>query len=121
MLLHITSQSAWDIAQQKGEYKAKSLEIEGFIHCSTSDQVLRVANQFYQGHNDLVVLVIDPQKLQSPVKWENAVHPSALTEKSAQIEDSEQFPHVYGAINLDAVVKILPLQLDSQGVYYLPL
>ncbi|MGK7931574.1 MAG: DUF952 domain-containing protein [Microcystaceae cyanobacterium] len=118
MILHITFQFAWDKAQEKGEYRADSLNNEGFIHCSTVNQVLRVANQFYKGQQNLIILVINPQKLTVPVKWENAVHPQ--NKQPTTIQDSEQFPHVYGAINVAAVIQVLPLRSDTQGIYRLP-
>ena len=47
MIFHITPRTAWDEAQQRGNYRAESLATEGFIHCSTISQVLPVAENFY--------------------------------------------------------------------------
>ena len=52
MIYHITSRSAWDEAKARGEYRAPSLESEGFIHCSTRNQLLQVANAFYRGRSE---------------------------------------------------------------------
>lgn len=62
MIYHITSGSAWDDAKRRGTYRAPSLENEGFIHCSTRDQLLGVANAFYRGREDLALLCIDQTK-----------------------------------------------------------
>jgi uncharacterized protein (DUF952 family) len=73
MIYHITSRSAWSEARQSGEYRAESLESEGFIHCSKSNQVLPVVEKYYQGQRDLLLLVIEPALLASDLRWE---HPS---------------------------------------------
>lgn len=98
MILHITSKAEWLEAQKRGEYVAPSLQSEGFIHCSTEKQVLHVANAFYRGRTDLVLLQIDEAKLNSELKWE----PPAGT-PAPGISTSDQFPHIYGPINLKAV------------------
>ena len=118
MILHITSRKEWLVAQTKGEYRAPSLDTEGFIHCSTEKQVIPVSNAFYRGQNDLVVLVIDETRLKSEVKWEAQSVPLAPPE---DISPSDQFPHVYGPINVDAVVSVLDLEPDTEGIFNLPL
>jgi len=57
-----------------GEYRAYSLKNEGFIHCSTLEQIPKVVDAFYQNQPDLLVLAISPEQLQSPVKWEQPQH-----------------------------------------------
>jgi len=94
LIYHVTTKQEWDKAKQKGFYAAPSLETEGFIHCSEAQQVDGVLKRYYQGKNALLKLVIDPQKLNPELKYELA--PSV----------NENFPHVYGPINLDAVVSV---------------
>ncbi|ACK69520.1 protein of unknown function DUF952 [Gloeothece citriformis PCC 7424] len=113
MIFHITTEEKWQKAVNVGEYRAESLATEGFIHCSTREQVIKVANAFYRGQSKLIVLSIIAEKLTSEVKWESPAHIS--TESS--IEFNELFPHVYGAINLDAVVSQVPLICNSEGLF----
>ena len=108
-IYHICTQKAWDEACKNGSYKADSLAKEGFIHCSMLDQILRVANSFYSGQKDLVLLVIDPANLLSQVRWE-----------PGSDKPDELFPHIYGPINLDAVSKVLDLKEDPLRQFYLP-
>ncbi len=116
MILHITSRAEWNEAQQRGEYVAPSLQTEGFIHCSTAKQVVAVANAFYRGQNDLVLLNVDEARLSSEVKWEPPAGPVA--EGHSQ---SDKFPHVYGPINLSAVASVLDLEPDPvSGTFSLP-
>ncbi len=107
-IFHITTQEQWQKAQQKGFYTTESLEKEGFIHASTAEQVPKVLDSFYQGQTDLVLLAIKPEKLESEVKWEAPIHPK--TGSQSLIAETEKFPHIYGKINLNAVML---LNLDS--------
>ena len=96
LIYHITSPSAWEAAQQAGEYSAPSLKNEGFIHCSQQSQLEGVRERFYKDVKDLVVLEIDTIKLTEQYIFEWA--PS--------IQDT--FPHIYGPINLEAVISVKP-------------
>ena len=94
LIYHITTKQEWEKAKASGRYSAPSLEEEGFIHCSNETQVSGVFERYYHGKKDLVKLVIDAEKLKSELKYEWA--PSV----------NEQFPHVYGCINTDAVTAV---------------
>ncbi|MFF3485521.1 DUF952 domain-containing protein [Streptomyces sp. NPDC002701] len=102
-ILHLTERSLWDAAREDGAYRmstrGRTLEQEGFIHCSTRAQLPSVAAFLYgsyEGPDELVVLVVDPLRLDVPVKYE-APEPGA-----------EKFPHVYGPIPVDSVVEVKP-------------
>jgi uncharacterized protein (DUF952 family) len=71
-----------------------SLETDGFIHCCEDEQVDGVLERYYAGKKDLVKLVVDSKKLIPVLKYELA--PSV----------NEHFPHVYGPINLEAVLLV---------------
>jgi uncharacterized protein (DUF952 family) len=116
MILHITSKAEWKKAQARGEYIAPSLKTEGFIHCSTENQVLPVANAFYRGRNDLVLLKLDEEKIEPEIKWEPPAGTPAIG-----ISDSDKFPHIFGPINLTAVASVLDFEPDSvSGTFSLP-
>jgi uncharacterized protein (DUF952 family) len=104
-------------AQKSGEYRAHSLQNEGFIHCSTPQQIVQVADSFYSGRHGLVLLVIDPQRLRPDLRWEPPAHPNP----QADLPPSEElFPHLYGPLNLDAVVKVLDFEPKADGKFSLP-
>lgn len=94
-IYHVTTAAEWNAAKEKGFYTAPSLATEGFIHNSTETQVAGVLERYYKGKTDLVKLVIDTDELTHPLKWELA--PSV----------NEEFPHIYGPLNLDAVVDVV--------------
>ena len=114
-ILHITTRAAWDEAQTHGEYTAPSLSIEGFIHCSTRSQVLPVAENFYKGQKALVLLVIDTALLSSALQWEA---PSEHI-PHVGVPEGEKFPHIYGPINLNAVVKVVDFEENEIGEFTL--
>jgi uncharacterized protein (DUF952 family) len=103
MIVHIVERRIWEAAQQAGAYCAASLATEGFIHASRPEQVLMVANRFYRGVPDLLLLWIDPQRLLVPLRYEAS--------------DGEIFPHIYGALNLDSVIRVDGMAPDDDGVY----
>lgn len=113
MIFHITTPEQWQAAKNLGYYRTNSLEIEGFIHCSSNSQVMKVAKTFYQDSNDLIVLCVDSEKLTSQVKWEAPSHPN--NNSSLVCNQDEKFPHVYGVINLEAVAQII--NLKHKGLY----
>ncbi|NEB05538.1 DUF952 domain-containing protein [Streptomyces sp. SID13726] len=97
-IVHLTERSLWEEARARGTYeistRGRTLQEEGFIHCSTRAQLPGTARRFFAGVADLVVLVIDPDRLGVPLKYE-AARPGG-----------EEFPHVYGPIPVDAVVDV---------------
>lgn len=96
LIYHVTTRQEWETAMEKGAYAASSLESEGFIHCSREHQVEGVLERYFAGKKDLVKLVIDSRKLAPAWKYELA--PSV----------NEEFPHVFGPLNLDAVIEVVP-------------
>lgn len=108
-IFHITLRASWSAAQASGAYSADSLASEGFIHCSKVDQILRVANTFYLNQYGLVILEIDLARLKPVVRWE------AGADKA-----DELFPHIFGPLNLDAVVRVLDFEPGLDGKFLLP-
>jgi uncharacterized protein (DUF952 family) len=94
-LFHITTRAAWDAALAAGVYRAASLDREGFIHLSTEAQVPGTLQRFFRGQAGLVLLVIVPDRLGAEVRFEAA--------------DGDAFPHLYGPLELDAVVEVRAL------------
>ena len=116
MIYHITSLLAWNEARQRGDYRTDSLATEGFIHCSTQEQVVPVAEKYYKGQESLILLVIEPERLTSDLKWE----PPAEGAPPPGVPEGSLFPHIYGPINLEAVVRVFDLQSQPDGKYGFP-
>lgn len=116
-ILHITQRANWEAAQKTGEYRTESLESEGFTHASTALQVMRVANKFYAGQSDLVMLFIDTERVKPEVIWEAPLHPGS---SQPDTSTSEKFPHIYGPLNIDAVISLIDFPLQPDGTFKMP-
>jgi uncharacterized protein (DUF952 family) len=115
MILHLASNDAWLAAVKAGSYRADSLSTVGFIHCSKPSQIVGVANSFYRGQQGLVLLVIDPSKLESELRWEPPAEPEPSHARAGDL-----FPHLYGPLNLDAVFKVIAFEPNADGSFSLP-
>ena len=92
IILHITDKKTWAEAQQAGVYHGDSLEKEGFIHCCQLAQVDQVLEKWFPDAADLIILEIETDALQADLVHEN-------------LEGGQElFPHIYGPINLNAVI-----------------
>jgi uncharacterized protein (DUF952 family) len=98
MIFHIADRDRWQRSAVEGTYTASTigaeLADEGFIHLSTEGQVAGVFDRFYRDVPNLVLLHVDETRLAAPLVYE-------------QVNGaSEAFPHLYGPLNLGAVVRV---------------
>jgi len=106
VIFHITRGQQWEEAKQVQSYRGDTLDTEGFIHCSTLPQVLKSANKFFVGQTGLLLLWIDSDKVQAEIKYELAA--------------GENYPHIYGPLNVDAVLKVVEFEPGADGKFELP-
>ena len=106
LILHITRREDWEKALSKGEYKPKSFTIEGFVNCATPDQIIKIANANFKNKTGLILLCIDSDKVESKIRFESGGY--------------EFYPHIYGVLNLDAVVKTCEFEPGLDGNFTLP-
>ncbi len=92
-IYHITKSSWWNKFSSTDPYESETLNEEGFIHCSTREQVSGVLERYYANQRGLLLLHIKPSLLKAELKYEEATF-------------GQSFPHVYGKINRDAIVKV---------------
>jgi uncharacterized protein (DUF952 family) len=107
-IYHLALRDEWRAAVESAEHYrrstlGKSLEDEGFIHCSFATQVQTIADRVYRGRRDVVLLAIDPVRLQADVRIENLDG------------GDELFPHIYGPLPVDAVDRAHHVPLDADG------
>lgn len=107
-LFHITSDARRQSALHRGHYVPAAYDTDGFIHCSYLEQVVRVANARYRGRSNLVLLEIEPEKVDAPIVDENLEG------------GSEVFPHIYGPLPSTAVVAVHELSCGKDGSFELP-
>ncbi len=107
-IFHILPADDWEQAKINGIYAPASLEAEGFIHCSTRDQVINTANSFFKGQSDMILLWILEHKVQPEIRYEDLLGEGTL------------FPHIYGQLNLDSVEQTSKLRRDEDGDFIFP-
>ena len=98
MIYHLAEESHWEQARRDGAYtrstRGRSLVEEGFIHASSAEQWPVVRRLFFGDVTEpLVLLHVDESRLGSPV-----------VQEVGNPQTGETFPHVYGPIEIDAVV-----------------
>jgi uncharacterized protein (DUF952 family) len=104
-LFHIVARSDWRAAVAAGEYRAASLQSEGFIHCSFAGQVAAVANARYRDAHDLCVVELDPARLSAPIRVEDSYG------------SGTEYPHVYGPIPVATATAVHDLPRGPDGDY----
>ena len=108
IIYHLAGTANWEAAHATGQYRAPSLDAEGFIHCCGDEaQMLAVANARFAGMEAVLVLEVETNILLSPVKYEAS--------RSGGI-----YPHIYGPLNVDAVRRVRWLLPDADGRFSLP-
>jgi uncharacterized protein (DUF952 family) len=88
VILHITKREQWEKAMLEGVYHGDTLDSQGFIHCSTSQQILKVANALFCAQKGLVLLYIATNKVQSEIRFEST-------------GSEELYPHIYGPLDIE--------------------
>jgi uncharacterized protein (DUF952 family) len=93
MIYHVATMQEWNEQLNADFFAPASFADEGFIHCCTHPQLAGVLERYYKGQTDLLLLAIDDQTLAFPVTFEKATN-------------NELFPHLYGAINKNAITTV---------------
>jgi uncharacterized protein (DUF952 family) len=107
-LLHISNAAEWEAMRAAGVVAPPSLEEVGFVHLSTPEQVALPANRIYAGRTDLLLLVLDPDRIGVEVRYEPGVPGDP---------ESMRFPHAYGPIPTSAVVRVQPYPPGADGSF----
>ncbi len=106
MITKVITKRNWEIAKINGEINEVSLKEEGFIHCSSLEQALNVAQKHFVHEEDVLLLTINPALVKAETKYEPA-------------SNGQEYPHVYGVINVDAIVDVVTLPKEN-GEFILP-
>ena len=108
MIYHMAPALVWQRQAPDQAYRGDTLASEGFIHCTGEpERLVHVANRFYRTMpEDFVILCIEPSQVQAEIKWERA--------------DGHDFPHIYGPLNLDAVIRVVKFPRDVTGQFLPP-
>lgn len=105
MILHCMLRSRWEQRKNKAEWGHRELAASGFIHCSPPEYFWRVAPNWEADMEERVILCLDETKLTAEVRYEDGD------------DCGRRYPHIYGLVNREAVMEVLPFLRDAQNRY----
>ncbi len=106
LTLHLVPAEYFLDCDRDAPYVPERFEHEGFIHCTDgADELARTGTRCYrEDYRMYVVLVIDKRRVQPSMRYE---------------DEARIYPHIYGALNRDAIVGVVPV-LRAAGGAFLP-
>ena len=108
MIYKICPASAWREAERQGVYRGSADDLrDGYIHFSTAPQVPETARKHFFGQTALFLVEIDGDVLGDALRWERS-------------RNDELFPHLYGELDLGAVIAVRDLHARSDGSHDIP-
>ena len=108
LIYHLADKDCWIAQAENGAYQGRAEDLgDGFLHFSNAQQIVESAAKHKAGQPNLVLLAVDDSMLGDELKWEES-------------RGGALFPHIYGEVSLDAVVKATPLELDDAGLHIFP-
>lgn len=90
-IYHIATLSEWATYQKKGVIEPTSLQTEGFIHCSTQEQLFGTIQRFYSFEKEIVLIELEIARFGTDLVFEDTYGHGA-------------FPHIYRAIQIAEIV-----------------
>jgi len=93
LIYHIVLPEVWEKFKNEKFYAAESLQSESFIHCSFAEQIETVLRRYYKNAERVLILHIEPELLAAKLIQESSTN-------------DEIYPHIYGKINVEAIVEI---------------
>ena len=100
--------STWREAERQGDYRGSADDArDGYIHFSTATQVAETARKFFAGQTGLFLIEVDVDALGPALRWERS-------------RNDELFPHLYGELDLGAVLSVTNLNMRSDGGHDVP-
>ena len=99
---HLIAAADYDPAA--ATYTPSAFAQEGFIHTTKRRAlIVEVANRYYRDdRRPYLLLTIDLERATAPWRYDAA---------------GEEYPHLYGALNRDAIVASEPLQRAEDGTF----
>ncbi|CAN7223607.1 DUF952 domain-containing protein [Mesorhizobium caraganae] len=104
----IAPEALWREAKKNGRFTGAPIDIaDGFIHFSTAGQARETAAKHFAGQTDLVLVAVDGARLGDALKSEVS-------------RGGALFPHLYGVLEMNAVLWVKPLPLGADGAHLFP-
>lgn len=105
LIFHLVKKEDWKKYKKEARYRPESLDSQGFIHCSSGRDVEDTANRLFKGEEDVLLIVINTTLIEPELRYEN------------DGETGPKYPHIYGPLNLDAVIDKIELATEDDGTF----
>lgn len=104
---HLVPQAYFDSLDPRTDYVPREFARDGFIHCTDgADEMRRVANLYCQPDAEPhYYLYIDKTRVCAPIRYDAA---------------ARRYPHIYGALNRDAIIAVRPARRAADGTFLPP-
>lgn len=104
---HLVPGEYYRDADASAPYVPATFAEEGFIHCTDgADNVAAVGNRYYRDDRRMyIALVIDKRSVQAQIRYE---------------DEDRIYPHIYGPLNRDAIVRVVPVLREADGTFLAP-
>ena len=104
---HLVAAEYYRDSDRTAAYTPEEFEADGFIHCTDgAEELAKVANRYYKADRRMyVALLIDKAKVGPEVVYE---------------DEGRLYPHIYGPLNRDAIVEIVPVLREADGAFLPP-
>lgn len=103
IVLHATKISNWKKYDKESFFSEDNLQICGFLHCAEISTFKEVSSRYVANSSEYIILVIDIDKINSLIKWEKGG------------DNGQLFPHIYGVLNKEAIIMVLPILFDKSN------
>lgn len=109
VIYKVLKRDLWSAAESAGQFEGAGIDLaDGYIHFSTTDQLVETVEKHFAGQTDLVLVAVNADALSSEsLKWE-ASRGGAL------------FPHLYEPLPISAVKSVHDLPLGEDGKHQFP-
>ena len=108
LIYKIVPAPLWREAERLGRFEGAPVDLaDGFIHFSTASQLRETGDKHFRGQNDLLLVTVDPDRL----------HDAPVYEPS---RGGALFPHLYAPLPMEAVIRVEPLPMNSDGSHVYP-
>ena len=105
LIFHVVKKEDWKSQKKDSRYHPDSLDSEGFIHCASGNNIEDVTNRLYEGETNVLLIIINTTLVEPEIRYESS-------------DDSDtKYPHIYGPLNMDAVVDKIELAAEDDGSY----
>lgn len=105
LIFHLVKKEDWKQYKQDARYRPETLDSDGFIHCSSGRDIEDTANRLFKGEKDLLLIVINTTLIEPELRYEN------------DGDTGPKYPHIYGPLNLDAVIDKIELATEDDGTF----